>query len=80
MSDASRKTVEVTEDELAQLREFRRRAEEKSGRMSLRIPHDLYRLLAQHSAKTKKPKSEVVVEALRSVLAARKPVKSGLFD
>lgn len=64
-------TVEVTQEEYEFLQDRARRLEERSGRMSLRIPHDLYAELTRQSETTGVSKSEIVVNALRRDLSGR---------
>lgn len=42
---------------------------QRSGRMSLRIPHPLVKLLDAQSRKTGRAKSKIVIDALRVALA-----------
>lgn len=67
--------IEMTAEERRRYDEYVAWAEKRSGRVSVRIPGPLYRVLNARSDETGKTKSELVVDALRRDLAA-----SGLID
>ncbi|MFG1376516.1 hypothetical protein [Xanthobacter autotrophicus] len=68
--------VEITKAEYDQIREQRRRLEEASGRMSLRIPHALWHALQERSNATGLGKTRIVHNALAAYLAP----KEGLIE
>lgn len=70
MANAPKKIpVEMTEAERKKYAEYLEYMEKRSGRMSLRIPGDLFKKLNAISDNTGKSRSEIVVDALRRDLA-----------
>lgn len=67
--------VKISRDEYERLQEKERRAALRSGRMSLRIPFETWKALMHKSNVTKKPKTQIVLEAL-----ARDLVPGGVLE
>lgn len=74
---AKGENVEIPKEEYERLKEAHERLHAKSGRMSLRIPPDIYKALVARSDKTGRGKTKIVLDALKDHLT---PAKSGLFD
>ena len=67
--------VKITRSEYERLKAKERRDALRSGRMSLRVPHDVWKSLKHKSATTGKPKTQIVLEAL-----ARDLVPGGVLE
>jgi len=61
-------TVRIPRRDYERIKQKAEKLATRSGRMSLRIPHALMKALDAAHKKTRRPKSQIVVDALRAAL------------